>query len=228
MISPGPEPVREEVELVTAPRLARTLVLIALTGCRPWMAGRMDAGKISSLIGDVELFRGLDEPTMRAIAATGRHRLLRRGASIFVQDQPGTSFFVLVEGVVKLYILSDDGRRVELVRHRPPAVFGEIALLDGGPRSASAEVVQDARLIELHRDALLEVVRVNPAALDALFRSLGAMVRRTTRQVTDLVFLDLRGRVARYLLDVADEGGVTTGPIRHVNQGELATIVGGA
>ena len=183
---------------------------------------------MAALLADVELFHGLEQRTLREIAATGRHRLLPKGASIFVQDQPGTSFFVLLDGVVKLYILSDDGRRLELVRHRPPAVFGEIAVLDGGPRSASAEIVEDARLVELQRDALLGVIRSDPTALDALLRSLGAMVRRTTRQVTDLVFLDLRGRVARHLLELAERGGVTTGPIERVNQGELATIVGGA
>jgi CRP/FNR family cyclic AMP-dependent transcriptional regulator len=218
----------EEVGRVTALWPFRTLVLIAWIGCRPWVAGRMDVGKIAALLADVELFNGLEHRTRHEIAAAGRHRLLRKGESIFIQDQPGTSCFVLLEGTVKLYLLSDDGRRAELVRHSTPTVFGEIAVLDGGPRSASAEVVEDARLIELHRDELLRIVRSDPAALDALLRSLGSMVRRTTRQVTDLVFLDLRGRVARYLLGLAEERGITTGPVKHVNQGELATIVGGA
>jgi CRP/FNR family cyclic AMP-dependent transcriptional regulator len=188
----------------------------------------MDAGRIAALLGRVELFAGLDERALRQVAEAGRHRLLRAGASVFVQDQPGTSCFVLLEGCVKVYLVAEDGRTAELVRHRTPTVFGELAVLDGGPRSASAEVVEDARLLEVPREVLLEVVRSDPAALDALLRSLGAMVRRTTRQVNDLLFLDLRGRVARYLLGLAEREGVASGPVRHVTQGELATIVGGA
>jgi CRP/FNR family transcriptional regulator, cyclic AMP receptor protein len=167
----------------------------------------MDVEKIAALLAQAELFHGLGPRTLQEIAASGRHRLLHRGQSAFIQDHPGDSCFVLLEGTVKVYLLSDEGKRAELLRHTTPTVFGEIAVLDGGPRSASAEVVEDARLLELRRETLLRIIRSDPAALDALLRSLGGMVRRTTQQqVNDLVFLDLRGRVARYLLGLAEEG----------------------
>jgi CRP/FNR family transcriptional regulator, cyclic AMP receptor protein len=186
----------------------------------------MDVGKIASLLGRAELFEGLEPHTLREIAERGRLRFLPKGRSIFIQDQPGASCFVLLEGTVRLYVLSDDGRLAELVRHSRPTVFGELAVLDGGLRSASAEVVEDARLVELDRETLMAVIRSNHAALDALLRSLVLMVRRTTRQVTDLRFGTVRSRLAGYLLALAVESG-STGPIKLVPQAEIAEIVGG-
>ena len=82
-----------------------------------------------------ELFGGIDEVTQRRIAGHVAERVVDRGQCVFVQDEPGDRMYVLAEGVVKLFVSSRDGGMVELVRHRPPATFGEVALLDGGPRS---------------------------------------------------------------------------------------------
>jgi CRP/FNR family cyclic AMP-dependent transcriptional regulator len=186
----------------------------------------MDVGKIAMLLGQTELFEGLEPNVLLEIAKSGRIRSIPKGRPIFTQDQPGESCFVLLEGTVRLYVLSDDGRLAELVRHNRPTVFGELAVIDGGNRSASAEVVEDARLMELRRDTLLAIIRSNNIALDALLRSLGKMVRRTTRQVTELRFGSVRSRLAGYLLALGVEAKGSPDPIRLVPQAELAEIVG--
>jgi CRP/FNR family transcriptional regulator, cyclic AMP receptor protein len=104
-------------------------------------------------------------------------------------------------------------------------VFGEVAVLDSGPRSASAEAVEQSRLVIVTRDDFICLLRSDARVADAMLRSLGAMVRRTTRQVSDLAFLSLQGRVAAKLLDLAEPDQVRT---RRVTQVELATMVGGA
>ena len=81
-----------------------------------------------------ELFCGIDEATRRRIAERVTERVVEPGQCVFVQDEPGDRMYVLAEGVVKLFVGSRNGGIVELVRHRPPATFGEVALLDGGPR----------------------------------------------------------------------------------------------
>ena len=144
---------------------------------------------------------------------------------MFVQDEPGDRMYVLAEGAVKLFVASRGGGIVELVRHRPPATFGEVALLDGGPRSASAEAVVRSTLLVVTRPELLRLLRAEDQVAEALLRTLGAMVRRTTRQISDLAFLSLQGRVAAKLLDLTEPGGTRT---RRVTQVELATMVGGA
>jgi CRP/FNR family cyclic AMP-dependent transcriptional regulator len=182
----------------------------------------------AAVLARTELFKGVDEAACRRIAERVGERVVERGRSVFVQDEPGDRMYVLAEGAVKLYVSSRDGGIVELARHRPPAVFGELALLDGGCRSASAEAVERSTLLVVSRAELLRLLHSEEQVAVALLRSLGSMVRRTTRQVTDLVFLNLPGRVARQLLLLADDGSESGDITRQITQGELATMVGGA
>lgn len=180
--------------------------------------------QVVDLLARAQLFKALDERVLRQLAARLPQRVFAKGAAIFVQEELGDRMFVLAEGVVKLVLRSSRGNVIELVRHRPPAVFGEVAVLDGGPRSATAEAVQQSRLIVVAREEFLRLLRSDVQVADALLRSLGEMVRRTTRQMGDLVFLDMQGRVARQLLQLADDG--TSVP--PVTQTELADMIGGA
>ena len=180
----------------------------------------------AGVLARTELFRGIDEAARRRIAEHVAERVVEAGQCVFVQDEPGDRMYVLAEGAVKLFVASRNGGIVELVRHRPPAAFGEVALLDGGPRSASAEAVERSTLLMVTRAELLHLLRAEDHVAEALLRTLGTIVRRTTRQVSDLVFLDLQGRLARQLLALAIDDG--TARTRRVTQTELATMVGGA
>jgi CRP/FNR family cyclic AMP-dependent transcriptional regulator len=182
----------------------------------------------AEVLARTELFKGVDEAARRLLAERAAERVVERGRTVFVQDEPGDRMYVLAEGAVKLYVSSRDGGIVELARHHPPAVFGELALLDGGSRSASAEAVERSTLLMVTRAELLRLIRSEEKVAEALLRLLGAIVRRTTRQVTDLVFLDLQGRVARQLLLLAGDDSGSGATTRHVTQGDLATMVGGA
>jgi CRP/FNR family cyclic AMP-dependent transcriptional regulator len=179
----------------------------------------------ADVLGRTELFGGIDEAMRRRIAGHVAERVVERGQCVFTQDQSGDRMYVLAEGAVKLFVSSRDGGMVELVRHRPPATFGEVALLDGGPRSASAEATERSVLLVVTRAELLALLRAEEQVAEALLRTLGTIVRRTTRQVSDLAFLDLQGRVARQLLVLAGNGNGIT---RQVTQGELASMVSGA
>ena len=188
----------------------------------------MDLQHRAGLLARTELFGGIDEATQRRIAEHVVERVVERGQCVFTQDQPGDRMYVLAEGAVKLFVSSRDGGIVELVRHRPPATFGEVALLDGGPRSASAEATEWSLLLVVTRAELLALLRSEEQVAEALLRTLGTIVRRTTRQVSDLVFLDLQGRVARQLLVLAGDDGNGAARTRQVTQAELASMVSGA
>jgi CRP/FNR family cyclic AMP-dependent transcriptional regulator len=177
------------------------------------------------LLGRVEPFQGLDERARLAMVEHGTRRVVDKGQMVFWQDEPGAAMFVLLEGSVKLLVCSRDGELIELHRHIAPAVFGELALLDGGPRSASAEAVERSLLLVVTRPEVLRLLRSEDQLAEALLRILGAMVRRTTRQISDLAFLSLQGRVAAKLLDLTGPGEART---RRITQVELATMVGGA
>jgi CRP/FNR family transcriptional regulator, cyclic AMP receptor protein len=166
----------------------------------------LDANTAAMLLGRVEPFRGLDEQARLTIVEHAGRRVVDKGQMVFWQDDPGEAMFVLLEGSVKLIVCSRDGELIELHRHDAPAIFGELALLDAGPRSASAEAVERSTLLVVTRAELLHLLRAEDQVAEALLSTLGAMVRRTTRQVSDLVFLDLQGRIARRLLALATEG----------------------
>jgi CRP/FNR family cyclic AMP-dependent transcriptional regulator len=180
----------------------------------------------AAVLARTELFQGIDEATRRRIAEHVTERVVERGQCVFSQGEPGDRMYVLAEGAVKLFLSSRDGGIVELVRHRPPAAFGEVALLDEGPRSASAEAVERSTLLVVTRPELLRLLRSDDQVAESLLRILGAMVRRTTRQVSDLAFLDLQGRVAGQLLALTGDAGAAR--TRRVTQVELATMVSGA
>jgi CRP/FNR family transcriptional regulator, cyclic AMP receptor protein len=180
----------------------------------------------AAVLARTELFQGIDEATRRRIAGHVAERVVERGQCVFIQGEAGDRMYVLAEGAVKLYVSSRDGGIVELVRHRPPAAFGEVALLDGGPRTASAQAVERSVLLVVTRAELLALLRSEEHVAEALLRTLGAIVRRTTRQVSDLAFLDLQGRVAGQLLALAGDGGPAR--TREVTQAELASMVNGA
>jgi CRP/FNR family transcriptional regulator, cyclic AMP receptor protein len=180
----------------------------------------------AGVLARTELFQGIDEATQRRIAGHVAERVVERGQCVFIQGEAGDRMYVLAEGAVKLYVSSRDGGIVELVRHRPPAAFGEVALLDGGPRTASAQAVERSVLLVVTRAELVALLRSEEHVAEALLRTLGAIVRRTTRQVSDLAFLDLQGRVAGQLLALAGDGGPAR--TREVTQAELASMVNGA
>jgi CRP/FNR family cyclic AMP-dependent transcriptional regulator len=185
----------------------------------------LDAKTAALLLGRVEPFQALDERARLTVVEHGTRRTVDKGQMVFWQDDPGEAMFVLLDGTVKLIVCSRDGELIELHRHAAPAIFGELAVLDGGPRSASAEAVERSTLLVVTRPELLRLLRSDEQVAEALLSTLGAMVRRTTRQISDLAFLSLQGRVAAKLLDLTEPGGART---RRVTQVELATMVGGA
>jgi len=188
--------------------------------------------QIAELLAETDLFGVLDPATLEGVASRTLVRVVEKGQTIFVQDEPGDRMFVIAEGAVKLVVRSAQGEVVELVRHWRPATFGEVALLDGGTRSATAEAVERATLVVVTRDELIHLLRSDPQVVDRVLKALGGLIRRADQQATELVFLDLPGRLARRLLELAETpGDGPKGPrprTRRVTQTELANMVGGS
>lgn len=172
----------------------------------------------------VELFAGLDEAVLRQIASVARPREFERGELLFVEGDVGDALLVLVQGAVTVFRTSPDGERAALTVLEPPDVIGEIALLDGAPRSASVEATEPTTVLSLSRPEFFALLRHQPSVLEPLMRQLGTMVRRLTEQAADHVFLDLAGRVAKSLLRLATPGSP---PVVAITQSRLAEMSGG-
>ena len=192
----------------------------------------MRAEQAAALLAKTRIFENLDREALTALGESVVDRTYKRGQLVFHQGDLGEALFIVVEGLVKVFLTSEEGDEMVLVTLGPTEVFGELAVIDGGFRSASAEAVEQTRLLALSRVTLLNILKTNPQWTEALLRSLGEALRRLTEQAADLVFLDLHGRVAKLLLGFAHNRGQSEdGEVvldLHLTQTDLAAMVGGS
>jgi CRP-like cAMP-binding protein len=179
----------------------------------------------------IPFFGGLDPVALERLAAGMRSRRFRRGEVIFHLGDPGDALFVIVSGEVKISLPSETGDEAILATLRPGDVFGELALLDGAPRSASATALGPTETVVLPRDRFRELIATEAGVRDALLASIAGELRRLTTHVEELHFLDITGRLAARLVRLANEGGkaVDGGGIRlqtNLTQADLAAMVG--
>ena len=180
------------------------------------------------------LFAGLDDWTLDLLASALRSRRYRRDEVIFHADDPGDSLFIVARGSVKITVAADDGTEPAILTTiGPGGFFGELALLDGAPRSANAIAFASVETFVLHRESFDRLIDSEPELRRALLASLAREVRRLTAQVEDLHFLDLPGRLARHVLREieSDRGRGTHDEARlpwPYTQGELAGMIGGS
>jgi CRP/FNR family cyclic AMP-dependent transcriptional regulator len=179
----------------------------------------------------IPFFGGLEPEALERLAASMRTRRFRRGEVIFHIGDPGDALFVIVSGEVKISLPSETGDEAILATLRPGDVFGELALLDGAPRSASASALTPTETVVLPRDRFRELIATETGVRDALLASIAGELRRLTTHVEELHFLDITGRLAARLVRLAQEGGAALGDgsIRlrtNLTQADLAAMVG--
>jgi CRP/FNR family cyclic AMP-dependent transcriptional regulator len=182
----------------------------------------------ASLLRETELFARIDGRAAEELAKRLVPRAFRRGQPLFHQGDRGDALYVIVEGSVAVVVTNENGDRMVLTTLHPPDVVGELSLLDGGSRSATAEAVEDTATLVLARAAFLDLLKDHPPLVDALLRAFGSLVRRLSEQASDFVFLDLPGRLAKVLLRLADDNGGGGAVEVAVTQGRLAEMVGGS
>jgi CRP-like cAMP-binding protein len=186
---------------------------------------------VAEVLARTDLFGNLAPADLEAIAAKGMVRTYPKGQILFYQQDPGESLYVILEGRVKAFVTSEDGAELNLGMFESPSILGEVALVDGGPRSASAEVVAPTKLLVFTRATFVSLLGEHPALVEAYLCMLGKLIRRLQDRTEDLVFLDLHGRVAKLLLSFAenaDAGPEGTVLDLKVTQGELAAMVAGS
>lgn len=191
-----------------------------------------DVGDQEELIRDVPLLARLPEAEIRALASSGQVHEHRAGELIFQEGDPGDSLHIVVEGGVRIVVLSPAGEEATVALLGPGECVGDLALLDGRPRSASAIATQPTRTLVVTREAFRRWLGDRPLAALALLETLSLRVRRTDEALADFAFLDLPQRLAKRLLELAarhPEMGVRSedGDTRiRVTQAELASMLG--
>lgn len=177
------------------------------------------------------LFAGLEERDLAALAREMRSRRFRRGEVLFHMGDPGDALFVVTSGAVKISLPSEEGDEAIIATVREGEFFGELALLDGAPRSATATALEPTETLVLPRPRFRELIATEPVLRDALFAALTAELRRLTTHVQELHFLDITGRLAARLSRLAATDGRvaadgTTRLDAPLTQSDLAAMIG--
>jgi CRP/FNR family cyclic AMP-dependent transcriptional regulator len=190
----------------------------------------VDRQLIVTSLRDSYLFQRADEDALMAIARHLRRRRFRRGETIFHQGDPGDALHVVSSGAVKIVLPSMEGEEAIIATLRTGDFFGELALLDGAPRSATAIALEATETWTLPRAALVTLLDQDKALRDSLLAGLAREIRRITGHVAELHFLDLGGRLASRLARLAREAEPDANEVRldwPYTQSDLASMIGG-
>jgi CRP/FNR family transcriptional regulator, cyclic AMP receptor protein len=204
---------------------------MGITERRPARMGAEPDHAVIEAIGRSRLFRGVTQADLETIAPLLRQRRFRAGETIFHEGDPGDAMHVIATGRAKISVTSQEGDEAILVSLGPGEVFGELVLLDGAPRSATAVAIEPTVTYILAKSSFDPLIAQNDAFRSAILRTLATDLRRLTVHVSELHFLDLAGRLASRLARMAEDAApgqntnVRLG--RPYTQSELAAMIGG-
>jgi CRP-like cAMP-binding protein len=176
------------------------------------------------------LFSALDEEAALALQKSMVPQSIKKGNTLFQEGDAGDRLYIVTEGKIKLSHASGDGRESVLMVLGPGDMFGELSLFDPGPRTATAVAVTDSQVLGLGNTDLNPWLAGRPEVAQKLLQALAHRLRRTNETMSDLVFADVPGRVAKALLELGEKFGSKTDAGIYVNhdltQEELAQLVG--
>lgn len=184
----------------------------------------------SELLARIPLFETLPREELEHLSTLLRPRRYARGEVIFHQGDVGTSLLIVRKGQVAIRLSSPEGKEVILALLDRGDFFGELALLDGEPRSTDAVAREETDVLSLQREDFQRFLAARPQLAHGLLTALARLVRRVTQLVHDTHFLDARSRLVRVLLDLAQHQGKpgADGIVisQRLTQSELANLCG--
>ena len=190
----------------------------------------MDHDLVIASLRESYLFERADERALEDVARQLRRRRFRRNETIFHQGDPGDALHIVSAGAVKIVLPSMEGEEAIIATLRSGDFFGERALLDGAPRSATAVALEASETWTLPRAAFLTLIDRDKALRESLLAGLARELRRITGHVAELHFLDLAGRLASRLARLAREAEPDAREVRldwPYTQSDLASMSGG-
>lgn len=177
----------------------------------------------STLLRSTLMFAGLDDESLRRITTTASTHLMQRGDVLFTEGAHPDALYIVVSGRVAIVNQSTEGRESVVALMEAGDLFGEMGFFDDHGRSASARVLEPAEVLAIPYEPLRQLYEDRPQALWSVVRLLASRLRSTDRALADTVFLDVTGRTAKRLLEMAGDSDEFTLP---VTQEELAGMVG--
>lgn len=188
---------------------------------------RLGNNRESLMIKDIPLFSGLEQAELDAISSHAVTRSFPKNSIIINEGDTTDSLYVILSGKVKVYLSDEQGKEIILNMLGPDEYFGELALLDRSPRSASVMTVEPTRVSIVHKADFDACLTNNPGIALKLIETLAQRMRQLTENVKNLALLDVYGRIARVLLNMATETDDGTLVIQEkLTQQDIAKMVG--
>lgn len=178
----------------------------------------------------VPIFSRLDPADRESLARAMRRRTYKRGDVLFHRDDEGSLLYCILSGRVRIFLPTGAGEEVTLDILKPGDVFGELAVFDELPRSASASALEDVAVLTLDRTTVLSSLADHPKAAGSILAELSRRLRHANSMIEDIITLDVPGRICKKLLELSDEHGTRTPQGIQIGvrftQGELASMIG--
>jgi CRP/FNR family cyclic AMP-dependent transcriptional regulator len=173
-----------------------------------------------------ELFSGIEPAELRGLYSRANIHSYPRSTILINEGDTGCSFYVILSGRVKVFLSNEDGKEIIINTHGPGESFGEMSLLDSLPRSASVITTEACKIALISRTDFESFLQENPAAMRAILQQALTRLRTLTNMVSDLALLDVYGRVARLLLQSAEEADGVTVVQPVMSQQDIANHIG--
>jgi uncharacterized membrane protein len=173
----------------------------------------------AAFLAQIKLFAQLDDDEREVLAQVVHNKTVQPGDYLFKANEPGDSMFIVQEGAIELFVKDHSGQKIVLHIARPGDFFGELSLLDGGSRTASACAVETSQLVMLDRDDLLQLFKKKPEAALDMLAVMGGMTRKANALLRERVARNVNEEVAeqRSLVDrVADKVAQFAGEIKFI------------
>ena len=187
--------------------------------------------EVKELLARAPLFADLTANELDALARVAERREFGRDQTIFpVNEQPPDGLYVIITGRVKVCLSSAEGKELILATLGPGQFFGEMALLDDSPRSATVVAQLPTATYRIRRDEFDHLLATHPTIAKTLLRELSQRLRRANAQMESLATLDVVGRMARYFIGLARQHGQVLGngwvAVRRPTHQDIANSVG--
>lgn len=190
----------------------------------------MPVPELASALGRSVLFTGLDAEDMNRLAAIAHEVALPAGSVLFEQGEESDGLYIVTSGIVRIYLTAGDGREATINLLEEGEVIGEIAILDGLPRSAGAAALTDARLVFIPHQPFCDLLEASTRLSRQVILMLCERLRAANGQVDQAIFHDLRHRIVMLLRQIAVIHGRVEKDMATVDldltQGMLAQMLG--
>lgn len=182
--------------------------------------------KARDIISAIPLFDGLPPDQLEALAEIGQSKHFNKGRIIFSEGDEADGFYVVVEGTVKIFKLSVEGKEHILHIFEPGEPFGEVPVFAGEHFPAHAEAIAESRLLFFPREAFINLIKQIPSLALNMLATLSARLRQFTVKIEHLSLKEVPGRLADYLLYLSEQEGGADSVDLNISKQQLASLLG--